>query len=126
MLAAIESGYVQKEIQEAAYVYQKAVESGDAIVVGVNSFQSGIEEPIPILTIDERIEREQIERLRALRQRRNNEAVTAQLDRLEKAAAGTENLLPHILAAVEVYATVGEISNRLRKVWGEYQEAVTI
>ncbi|MEW6360629.1 MAG: methylmalonyl-CoA mutase family protein [Acidobacteriota bacterium] len=126
MLAAIESGYVQKEIQEAAYVYQKAVESSDAIVVGVNSFQSGIEEPIPILTIDERIEREQIERLRALRQRRNNEAVTAQLDRLEKAAAGTENLLPHILAAVEVYATVGEISNRLRKVWGEYQEAVTI
>lgn len=126
MLAAIESGYVQKEIQEAAYVYQKAVESGDAIVVGVNSFQSGIEEPIPILTIDERIEREQIERLRALRQRRNNEAVTAQLDRLEKVAAGTENLLPHILAAVEVYATVGEISNRLRKVWGEYQEAVTI
>ena len=126
MLAAIESGFVQKEIQEAAYRYQKAVESGDAIVVGVNKFKSETEEPIPILTIDENVEREQIGRLQALRSRRDAAAVDAALGRLETAAAGSENLLPHILASVEAYATVGEISNRLRKVWGEYQEAVTI
>ncbi|MER3431833.1 MAG: methylmalonyl-CoA mutase [Blastocatellia bacterium] len=126
MLAAIESGFVQKEIQEAAYRYQKAVESGDAIVVGVNKFKSETEEPIPILTIDENVEREQIGRLQALRSRRDAAAVDAALGRLETAAAGSENLLPHILASVEAYATVGEISNRLRKVWGEYREAVTI
>lgn len=126
MLAAIECGYVQKEIQEAAYNYQKAVESGDAVVVGVNKFQSENDEPIPILTIDERVEREQISRLQALRARRDAAAVEAALARLEAAAAGSENLLPHILASVEAYATVGEISNRLRKVWGEYREAVTI
>lgn len=126
MLAAIETGYVQKEIQEAAYNYQKAVESGDAVVVGVNKFQSENEEPIPILTIDEKVEREQISRLQALRARRDAAAVEAALARLETAAAGSENLLPHILASVEAYATVGEISNRLRKVWGEYREAVTI
>lgn len=126
MLAAIESGFVQKEIQEAAYAYQKAVETGDAIVVGVNRFQSETEDPIPILTIDESIERDQVARLKALRQRRDNARVGSILDRLEVAATSDENLLPHILSAVEAFATVGEISNRLRKVWGEYREAITI
>ena len=126
MLAAIESGYVQREIQEAAYQYQRAVETKDAIVVGVNRFQ--IEEPdvIPILKIDERVEREQVERLRAVRERRNAAKCEAAVGALRSAASGNENLLPRILDCVESYATVGEISNTLRSAWGEYQEAVTV
>ena len=126
MLAAIESGYVQREIQEAAYQYQRAVETKDAIVVGVNRFQ--IEEPdvIPILKIDERVEREQVKRLRAVRERRNAAKCEAAVGALRSAASGNENLLPRILDCVESYATVGEISNTLRSAWGEYQEAVTV
>ncbi len=126
MLRAIETGYVQREIQEAAYQYQKAVESNDAIVVGVNKFQTDEAEPIPILRIDEQIERDQVERLRALRARRDAAAAEASLKTLSEAAAGTENLLPRILACVEAEVTVGEISNKLRSVWGEYREAVTV
>jgi methylmalonyl-CoA mutase, N-terminal domain len=126
MLRAIETGYVQREIQEAAYEYQKAVESSDAIVVGVNKFQTDDTEPIPILRVDEQIERGQIERLRALRARRNAFEAEAALTALGEAAAGTENLLPRILACVESEVTVGEISNKLRSVWGEYREAVTV
>jgi methylmalonyl-CoA mutase N-terminal domain/subunit len=97
MLAAIESGFVQREIQEAAYQYQRAVETRNAIVVGVNQFQ--IEEPdvIPILKIDERVEREQVERVRAVREKRDSARCEAALSSLCSAAAGTENLLPHIL-----------------------------
>ena len=126
MLRAIETGYVQREIQEAAYEYQRAVETQDAIVVGVNRFR--IEEPgtIPILTIDEKIERDQVERVRAVRERRNAKMADCALAALEHAATGTENLLPRILNCVESEVTVGEISHRLRKVWGEYREAVTV
>jgi len=127
MLRAIETGYVQREIQEAAYAYQRAIETGEEVVVGVNRFRVVEEEaPVPILRIDPAIEQAQIERVRALRARRNAPWVEATLDALEEAARGTENLLPRILAAVEAYATVGEISNRLRRVWGEYHEAVTV
>jgi len=126
MLHAIEAGYVQREIQEAAYNYQRAVETGDAIVVGVNRFQVEEESTVSVLRVDPAIEQEQIERLRAVRARRNAVAVDAALVKLEEAARGTENLLPRILESVEAYATVGEISNRLRKVWGEYREAVTV
>jgi methylmalonyl-CoA mutase N-terminal domain/subunit len=126
MLRAIESGYVQREIQEAAYQYQKAVESQDAIVVGVNRFQTENEPEIPLLRIDPSIERAQVERLRALRGRRDELAAEGSLARLEDAARGDENLLPRILDCVESYVTVGEISHRLRKVWGEYREAVTL
>jgi methylmalonyl-CoA mutase N-terminal domain/subunit len=126
MLKAIEIGYPQKEIQEAAYQYQRAVESGDTIVVGVNKFQIEENNKIPIMKIDPEIERNQIKRLRALRSRRDSAKVEEALARLEEAARGSSNLLPFILEAVEVYATVGEISNRLRKVWGEYQETITI
>ena len=126
MLAAIESGYVQREIQEAAYEYQRAVETNDAIVVGVNRFRAEEEEPIPTLKVDERIERAQVERLRAVRERRNADAAEAALSALEQAATGTENLMPRILDCVEAYVTVGEIGHRLRKVWGEYQEAVAL
>ncbi len=126
MLAAIESGYVQREIQEAAYGYQKAVESKDAIVVGVNGFQTDDTQPIPILRIDEAIERNQIERVRAMRARRDALAAEQTLAALAEAASGTGNLLPRILACVEADVTVGEISGKLRSIWGEYQEALTV
>ena len=126
MLRAIESGYVQREIQEAAYDYQKAVETEDAVVVGVNKFQSEEGEVIPILRVDPVIEMQQVERLRAVREKRDASAAENALSKLEDAARGTENLLPRILECVEAYVTVGEISNRLRTVWGEYREAVTV
>jgi methylmalonyl-CoA mutase N-terminal domain/subunit len=126
MLRAIEMGYVQNEIQEAAYQYQRDVETGDAIVVGMNKFRSDEEQAIPVLRIDERLEREQIARVRAVRERRDPVAANQALDAIERAAAGTENLLPHILTAVESLVTVGEISGRLRQVWGEYRESVTV
>jgi methylmalonyl-CoA mutase, N-terminal domain len=126
MLRAIESGYVQREIQESAYRYQRAVEKQEAIVVGVNRFQVEEESSIHTLRVDPSIEQAQIERVRAIRERRDAAAAEAALARLEEAARGTENLLPRILDCVEAYATVGEISNRLRRVWGEYREAVTI
>jgi methylmalonyl-CoA mutase N-terminal domain/subunit len=126
MLKAIEAGYVQREIQDAAYDYQRAVETNDAIVVGVNKFQSEEEVPIPIMTIDEKIEREQVERVRAVRERRDASKADAAISRLIDAASGTENLLPRILECVESEVTVGEISHALRKVWGEYKEAVTV
>ncbi len=126
MLRAIETGYVQREIQEAAYTYQRAVESKDAVVVGVNRFQVAEEAPPPLLRVDPVVEQNQIERIRALRERRANARTEAALAALETAARGPENLLPHILTAVETDATIGEISHRLRRVWGEYREAVTV
>ena len=126
MLRAIETGYVQREIHEAAYNYQRAVETEDAIVVGVNKFRSDEAETIPILKIDERVEREQVERLRSVRAKRDSAAADSALAALGSAAAGTENVLPRILTCVESFVTVGEISNCLRKVWGEYKEAVTL
>ena len=126
MLRAIETGYVQKEIQESAYRYQKAIESEEAIVVGVNRFQSKEETPVPTLRIDPAIEQQQVDRLRAVRSRRDSLAADLTLLKLEEAAAGTENLVPRILDCVEAQATVGEISNRLREVWGEYKETSTV
>jgi len=126
MLRAIETGYVQKEIQESAYRYQRAIETEEAIVVGVNRFQSKEETPIETLRIDPAIEQQQIERVRAVRSRRNSSVTEATLAKLEDAARGTENLLPRILECVEAEATVGEISDRFRKVWGEYREAMTV
>ena len=126
MLRAIETGYVQREIQESAYRYQRAIETEEAIVVGVNRFQSKEESTIPTLRIDPAIEQAQIERVRRVRERRDSAAVETALAKLEEAARGTENLLPRILDCVEAYATVGEISNRLREVWGEYREAMTV
>ena len=126
MLKAIEEGYVQREIQEAAYQYQRAVEKQTEIVVGVNKFQTEETETIPILKVDEKIERGQIERLKAVREKRNAEKAENALLKIEEAAKNDENLLPKILECVENYVTVGEISNKLRTVWGEYREAVTV
>jgi methylmalonyl-CoA mutase N-terminal domain/subunit len=126
MLRAIETGYVQREIQESAYRYQKAVETQEQVVVGVNRFQIEEESPVNVLRIDPALEQAQVERVRALRARRDAKQTTEALNRLEQAAQTDENLLPHILACVETYATVGEISNTLRRVWGEYRETSTI
>lgn len=126
MLRAIELGYVQREIQESAYRYQRAIETQEAIIVGVNRYQVEEASPVSILRVDPAVEQSQIERLRAVRDRRDASAVETALTRLEEGARGSENLLPRILECVETYATVGEVSNRLRSVWGEYREAATI
>ena len=126
MLRAIESGFVQGEIQKAAYEFQRSVEKKDQIVVGVNEFTAEEERAIPTLRIDPQIERTQIERLHALRAKRDGARVQAALAELGRRASTTENLLPAILAAVEAYATVGEISDTLRRIFGEYRESVVI
>jgi methylmalonyl-CoA mutase, N-terminal domain len=123
---AIEMGYVQREIQKSAYEYQQAVERGEQVVVGVNRFSSETEQPVPTLRVDPEIERSQIERLGTLRSGRNTPSVRAALEEVGRRARTTENLLPAIIAAVEAYATVGEISDALRHVFGEYQESVVI
>ncbi len=125
-LRAIESGFIQGEIQKAAYDFQRAVETKEQIVVGVNEFVAEEERGVPTLRMDEDIERSQIARLNALRAKRDSARVKAALVELQRRAATTENLLPAILDAVEAYATVGEISDALRRVFGEYQESVVI
>jgi methylmalonyl-CoA mutase N-terminal domain/subunit len=126
MLRAIENGYVQGEIQKAAYEYQQAIERGEQIVVGVNQFRSAETRPVPLLRIDPEIEREQVERLRALRARRNAKLAEAAIAEVERRARNGENLMPAIQAAVECYATVGEISDAMRRVFGEYRESVVV
>jgi methylmalonyl-CoA mutase N-terminal domain/subunit len=126
MLRAIESGFVQTEIQKAAYEYQRAVETKEQVVVGVNDFIAEEERGIPTLRIDPQIEREQIQRLQALRAKRDGNKTNAAIGELERRAATDENLLPAILEAVEAYATVGEISDALRRAFGEYHESVVI
>jgi len=126
MLKAIERGYVQQEIQNAAYEYQRQVDRGQAVVVGVNHFTVGEEKPIPTQRIDESLEQKQVERVRALRMRRDRAAWKLALEQVDEAARSERNLLPVILAAVEANATVGEISDTLRGVFGEYREAVVV
>jgi methylmalonyl-CoA mutase, N-terminal domain len=124
MLAASEAGYVQREIERAAYEYQKAVEAQAEVVVGVNKFQVAEERPIPTLKIDPATERAQADRVRRVRAERNTDAATAALDKVEQAARSGENLMPRIVAAVEAYATLGEIADRMRAVFGEYRDVV--
>jgi len=126
MLKAIERGYVQQEIQNAAYEYQKQVDHGQATVVGVNRFTVEQEKPMPILHIDEGLERKQVERVQALRAGRNEKVWKNALARVEEAARSRANLMPPIITAVESMATVGEISDTLRNVFGEYKEAVVV
>jgi methylmalonyl-CoA mutase N-terminal domain/subunit len=128
MLKAIERGYVQQEIQNAAYEYQQAVDRLEAVVVGVNRFQVqvGAEKAVPIQRIDPALEPKQVERLQALRAKRNAETWQAAIRAVEDTARSGDNLMPRILAAVEANATVGEISDAMRKVYGEYKEAVVI
>jgi len=126
MLRAIETGFVQSEVQQAAYEYQQAVERGEVVVVGVNRFTENEGKHIPTMRINPDVERSQIERLNALRARRDSAKSKAALAEVERRARSTENLMPAILSAVESYATLGEISDALRRAFGEYQESVVI
>jgi methylmalonyl-CoA mutase N-terminal domain/subunit len=121
MVAAIERSYPQREIAEASYRYQQAVDRKEKIIVGVNEYVTD-EQPIEVLQIDESVALRQEERLRRLRAQRSNEEVHHRLDRLRSAAEGTENLMPHIYDAVKAYATLGEICDALRTVFGAYEE----
>jgi len=121
-LRAIETRFVQSEIQNSAYEFQRAVEQGERTIVGVNRFRMDEPRPPATFRLDPALEREQVERLRALRASRDAGRVAARLDALECAARGDDNLMPLIVDAAEAYATVGEISDRLRKVFGEYRE----
>jgi methylmalonyl-CoA mutase N-terminal domain/subunit len=126
MLSAIERGFVQREIQEAAYRAQRALEAKQQIVVGVNEFTGEDPARVPVFVVDERVAEEQCRRLRSVRAGRDGQRVQASLARLAQAAAGTENLLPCLLEAVRAYATVGEICEALRAVFGAHQETVVL
>jgi methylmalonyl-CoA mutase N-terminal domain/subunit len=121
MIPAIEAGFPQSEIASASYRYQCEVEAGERVVVGVNRFQSE-EQAIELLRIDESAARHQEKKLAALRARRDNSEVIRTLDALKRAAEGTDNSMPYILDAVRAYATLGEICEALRAVFGSYQE----
>ena len=124
-LAALENGFQQSEIQEAAYRYQLEVEGKQRVIVGVNDFMTP-DQPVELLKLDPTIGQRQAERLATLRARRDNAKVDALLAKLEAGARGTENLVPLIVDCVEAYATLGEISHQLRRVWGEYRPTVVI
>jgi methylmalonyl-CoA mutase N-terminal domain/subunit len=121
-LAAIEQGFIQGEIQNAAYGFQQEVERGDAVVVGVNRFKQEDRDSPPPFRIDPELERQQVERLREVRASRSAADVERRLGELESAARGSDNLMPRILEACRAYATVGEVSDRLRRVFGEHRE----
>ncbi len=122
-LQAIEAGFIQNEIQTAAFEFQKEIEQGRKVVVGVNRFQTASQDKVPVFRVDPSNERAQIESLRNIRATRDRDQWQRSLADLEMAARGAENLMPRILAAAEAYATVGEISDTLRRVFGEYREA---
>jgi methylmalonyl-CoA mutase N-terminal domain/subunit len=123
-LAAIESGYMQAEIHDAAYAYQKNIEQGDQVVVGVNNFADDNKLEIDRLIVDKEIEERQRERVRAIRKHRDSEKTSALLDRLSNAAQGADNLMPLFIECVENNITLGEICNTLRNIWGEYESRI--
>lgn len=124
--SAIEKGYIQKEIQDSAYRYQREIEKNERIVVGVNKFQLEEKPPKDLLKVDPAVRVSQIEKLKKLKEERDNQKVEASLAKLKKGAEGDENLMPLIVDAVKTYATLGEICNTLREVFGEYQPIGTI
>ncbi len=124
VVESIKKGFFQREISDSAFRYQREIEEKDRIIVGVNDYVTEDMLEIPVLRINPEVERTQLARLEKTRKTRNNKKVDDLLNRLQRAAEGTENLLPHILAAVREYATVGEICNALRDVYGEYQEPI--
>ena len=126
MIPAIEQGYVQTEIQKAAYRFNQELESGERVVVGVNKFTEKENAQGELLKIDEKVQKDQIEFLNKVRSGRDNLAVQNKLAELRKAAEGNENLMPYIIDAVKVYTSLGEICNTMRDVFGEYKETVVI
>jgi methylmalonyl-CoA mutase, N-terminal domain len=121
-LQAIEAGYIQRQIQDAAYRAQQAIDAREAVVVGVNRFETSAKPSVEVFRIDPEIERQQVERVRAVRAGRSESESRAALDAVEAAARGTQNLVPPIVAAVEARATLGEIADALRRVFGEYAD----
>jgi len=126
MVEAVRNGFVQKEILDSAYKYQVSIENKEQIIVGVNEFVSEDKEVKDILRLDPAIENRQKKKIEMLRTRRDNGKVESLLDDLREAARGSDNLMPFILKAVKAYATLGEIANALRDVFGEYTEAVIL
>ncbi len=126
MIPAIEKGFPQREIAESAYRYQKEIDSGERIIVGVNEFTTDEPLSIPILEMDPEGEKRHLERLKRVRRERDNRAVKQKLAALRKAAQGTDNLMPYILDAVREYATLGEIMGVFREVFGEYREPIIL
>ena len=123
MIEAIEQGFPQREIAEASYKFQQSVEAREKIIVGVNEYVQEDEPPFPILYIDESTAERQLARLAELKRTRDNDAVRRALDTLRATARGTGNTMYPLLDCVRAYATVGEMCDALREVWGEYQEA---
>jgi methylmalonyl-CoA mutase N-terminal domain/subunit len=126
MIEAIDKGYVQTEIQKSAYKFEKEIETNDSIVVGVNKYQIDEDEPTELLKIDMKVQEEQIKSLNKIKAERDNIIVKEKLENLKNAANGKDNLIPLIIDAVKAYASIGEISNTLREVFGEYKENVII
>jgi methylmalonyl-CoA mutase N-terminal domain/subunit len=124
--AAIEKGYIQREIQDSAYQYQREIEKQERVVVGVNRFQAAVEKPTNLLRVDPAVRISQIEKLEKLKSERDDKAVKENLAQLKRAAEGSENLMPPILGAVKAYATLGEICDVMREVYGEYQQVTTV
>jgi methylmalonyl-CoA mutase N-terminal domain/subunit len=125
-LAAIEAGFQQRQIQESAYRVQRAIESGDQVVVGSNAFRDEENRTPPTLRIDPEGEGRQVEAVRRVRAERDGSACSAALRRVDEVARGSENLMPALIEAVKAYATVGEVANVLRAAWGEHRELVTV
>ena len=123
VVAAIEKGFFQREIAEASYRYQKEIEAGKRIIVGVNDYVlEGEQITIPVLKIDDEVERRQIARTQKIRKERDNKKVEAALDGLRKASEGEDNIMPHVVNAVKEYTTIGEIFQVWRDIWGEWDE----
>jgi methylmalonyl-CoA mutase N-terminal domain/subunit len=120
-VAAIEQGFFQREIEDAAYAAQREIEEGKRIVVGVNAFRDGSEAPTPILSVDPKIEEEQIGRLRAFRASRDSAAARRALESLQAVAREDRNLMPSLIEAVEKRATLGEIVGSLKEIYGEHR-----
>jgi methylmalonyl-CoA mutase N-terminal domain/subunit len=125
MVQAISKGYVQREIQDAAFAWQKSVEAKEQVVVGVNAYQAD-DPPVTVMKIDPVLEEQQVSRLEAFRARRDGAAARRAVDAVRAGAKGTENLMPLILAAVKAQATKGEIADAMRDVFGEYRETVVL
>jgi methylmalonyl-CoA mutase N-terminal domain/subunit len=122
MIRAVEEGFPQKEIAESAWRYQREIETKERLVVGVNAFRTEDEEPISILKIDETVTRAQVERLRAVRSERSADRVTQTLAAVERACRDGANLVPPVIEAVKAYASLGEVCDVFRRVWGQYRE----
>jgi len=122
VIPAIEKGFFQREIAEAAYRYQKEIDNNNRTIVGVNKYKTDEEITVPLLKMDEKGEHRQINRLKKLRKNRNQNKFESNLKKLKKAAEGEDNLMPYILDCVHSYATLGETCEILREVFGEYEE----